>query len=156
MSDDYIKREDAVRKIAYANAYDLCAEYGQHFSCDKVDMDSEIENATKFLSDIPSADVAPVRHEEDGTLWVTVEDCEKVGRVIVKNEHGHFCRVFYMGDGDEEPVRHGKWNPYKWYIDEDSWTDELECSECGYKFGDTEYNYCPNCGAKMDEVKNAE
>lgn len=57
---DYINREDAVRKIAYANAHDLCAEYGQHFSLDKVNFESEIENATKFLSDIPSADVTPV------------------------------------------------------------------------------------------------
>ena len=38
-----------------------------------------------------------------------------------------------------EPVRHGKW------IDE-------HCSECGaYVYhGDTR-NYCPNCGARMDE-----
>jgi formylmethanofuran dehydrogenase subunit E len=40
---------------------------------------------------------------------------------------------------DAEPVRHGKW------IDE-------HCSECGeYVYhGDTR-NYCPNCGARMDE-----
>lgn len=61
---------------------------------------------------LPTADVAPVRHEEDGTLWVTVGDCEKVGRVIIKNEQGHFCRTFYMGDGDEEPVV--RCNDCKW------------------------------------------
>ena len=28
-----------------------------------------------------------------------------------------------------------------------------ECSECGYMQGEYEYNYCPHCGAKMDEVE---
>jgi hypothetical protein len=50
---------------------------------------------------------------------------------------------------DAEPVRHGKWvfNP----------SDALEamfakpkCSECGFESADGG-NYCPNCGARMDE-----
>lgn len=96
---------------------------------------------------VPSADVAPVRHEEDGTLWVTVEDCEKVGRVIVRNERGHFCRVFYMGDGDEEPVRHGKWKTYKTEV---AGRGYFYCTACHVDVYDTSA-YCPNCGAKMDE-----
>lgn len=53
---------------------------------------------------------------------------------------------------DVVPVRHGRWN------------DKVvafyrKCSECGccvewnkkpFLFGDGEYNYCPNCGARMD------
>lgn len=27
------------------------------------------------------------------------------------------------------------------------------CSECGYDIDKTEFNYCPNCGAKMQEVE---
>ena len=95
--DDYIKREDAVRRIAV-----LIAAEAESDGCEDQPMDNYIEYASEDLADIPSADVAPVRHEEDGTLWVTVGDCETVGRVIVKNEQGHFCRVFYMGDGDED------------------------------------------------------
>lgn len=50
---------------------------------------------------------------------------------------------------DAEPVRHGKWvgkEDQRWH-----------CSECGgiapkgYR-----YNYCPDCGAKMDEVEENE
>lgn len=53
---------------------------------------------------------------------------------------------------DAKPVRHGKWifNP----------KDAIEmmftlpiCSECGAKSSDGG-NYCHNCGAKMDKVKN--
>lgn len=51
---------------------------------------------------------------------------------------------------DAEPVRHGHWV---------KWDDEItyDCSICGDAFtlyeGTPEsnhYNYCPNCGAKMD------
>ena len=50
---------------------------------------------------------------------------------------------------DAEPVKHGEWR-----YDE---ALELEwCSECGFgkRKGDKRwYSYCPNCGAKMNEVK---
>lgn len=48
-----------------------------------------------------------------------------------------------------DPVKHGEWR-----YDE---ALELEwCSECGFgkRKGDKRwYSYCPNCGAKMDEVE---
>ena len=47
---------------------------------------------------------------------------------------------------DVAPVRHGRW------ISEDS--KIFKCSECDYEFeheGYTQFfNFCPNCGAKMD------
>lgn len=51
---------------------------------------------------------------------------------------------------DAEPIRHGRWelSPFDGY-----WT----CNKCGNKYpyhGNMKnMNYCPNCGAKMDEVK---
>ena len=56
---------------------------------------------------------------------------------------------------DAEPVRHGRWeivivstsNPYESEIEE-------KCSLCGrfvQRYGtQTQDNYCPDCGAKMD------
>ena len=53
---------------------------------------------------------------------------------------------------DAEPVVHGKW-------DDESVAFYRKCSECGccvewdkkpFLYGIGEYNYCPNCGAKMD------
>ena len=67
----------------------------------------------------------------------------------------------YLCDGieecdDVEPEReHGEWSPY-------DVSGYRKCSMCGgyvnwtpkpFLFGDGEYNFCPNCGAKMDEVE---
>ena len=51
-----------------------------------------------------------------------------------------------------EEVRHGHW------IFEPKDAIEMmftlpKCSECGHESADA-LNYCPNCGAKMDEVEN--
>ena len=49
---------------------------------------------------------------------------------------------------DAEPVRYGKW------LDADDGIG-CTCSICGYDaWADTPF--CPNCGAKMDEVKEDE
>lgn len=57
---------------------------------------------------------------------------------------------------DVAPVRHGKWTEVQ---KENIWGDIIpvfECSLCGkYTFGTKgiteKSNYCPNCGARMDE-----
>lgn len=55
---------------------------------------------------------------------------------------------------DAVPVRHGKWihdgydNPHG--------IDWMHCSECGTRYVNCPAsitNYCPNCGARMDERK---
>lgn len=49
-------------------------------------------------------------------------------------------------DGEYVKVKHGRW--------EETTTEDpcyYRCSECGRQTDD-EYNYCPNCGARMDEV----
>ena len=43
---------------------------------------------------------------------------------------------------DAVPVRHGRWTVTPVYI---------KCSECGESFMLIPQNYCPNCGARMDE-----
>ena len=55
---------------------------------------------------------------------------------------------------DAEPVRHGKYigTEFDGYADGCPVYYEWKCSECGCVFEEEEptYNYCPNCGAKMD------
>ena len=43
---------------------------------------------------------------------------------------------------DAVPVRHGRWTVTPVFI---------KCSECGESFMLIPQNYCPNCGARMDE-----
>lgn len=56
-----------------------------------------------------------------------------------------------MPAADVAPVTHGRWiskNPHGY-----EWT--FVCSNCGYVDGfpfNDRYNYCPNCGARMDET----
>ena len=47
-----------------------------------------------------------------------------------------------MPAADVAPVRHGRWKRYGKNLG--------ECSECG-EIVSVRNNYCPNCGAKMDE-----
>ena len=57
---------------------------------------------------------------------------------------------------DAEPVRHGKWIHNKW----SEMRHDYDCSLCGcritgvdpFSLSATAYYYCPECGAKMDEV----
>ena len=58
---------------------------------------------------------------------------------------------------DAEPVRHGRWI-YREYREYNSITSSAsisigfyKCSVCGHGSGVNVDNYCPNCGAKMDE-----
>lgn len=54
---------------------------------------------------------------------------------------------------EAEPVRHGGWAYNDMYL-----PNCAECSECGWKSsvsGDeiSSYHYCPNCGARMEELE---
>ena len=58
---------------------------------------------------------------------------------------------------DAEPVHHGRWLDVL-VADDEGETDGVECSECGYTdinvyWAKTYHKYCPNCGARMDEVR---
>lgn len=69
----------------------------------------------------------------DCPLGIHIEQKPTVDAVPAK--HGKFIGTEYDGYADGYPVY------YEW-----------KCSECGCVFEDDEptYNYCPNCGAKME------
>ena len=45
---------------------------------------------------------------------------------------------------EAEPIKHGRWK----------WNGEYVCSVCGGISSRTKWNYCPNCGARMDGEEN--
>ena len=78
-------------------------------------------------------------------------------KMLKEYEHGIYDTtdlaemLYYMPAADVQEVRRGRWET-------EIITDALgckhayyACSLCG-KASDDEYTYCPNCGAKMDEV----
>ena len=52
------------------------------------------------------------------------------------------AEVMSIPEADVSPVVHAKWNSQVYA--------KHECSACGFYEVETEYDYCPHCGAKMD------
>jgi len=48
---------------------------------------------------------------------------------------------------DAQPVRHGKWEK-KWHS---VFKGDLPCCSVCHSFNAFRWDYCPNCGARMDE-----
>lgn len=65
-----------------------------------------------------------------------------LSRLLVKNADCACNLVDCVLPADVEPVRHGMWKRYS--------TTMMECSLCGKHTARHKFNYCPNCGAKMD------
>ena len=61
--------------------------------------------------------------------------------------HWYSVKIKSIPAVEVAPVRHGRWFPTK-----APFMNECEdCSVCGYRtVWGHRYNYCPNCGAKMD------
>lgn len=58
----------------------------------------------------------------------------------------------HLPSADVAPVRHGRWLDCEW----ESGFKFVCCSECKRSDMDSRfYNYCPHCGAKMDEEVEA-
>ena len=87
--------------------------------------------------------------------------CEKQGRCCPHEFYDSIEQAISDSEGgvpcdhliEVSPVRHGRWIEYtKVIIPEpyNKWEQAWKCSECGFDDGFVDYNYCPNCGAKMD------
>lgn len=65
----------------------------------------------------------------------------------------------FLINNEVAPVAHGEWvGTADGYADGELVYDMWSCSECGYDADGAEekpdWNYCPNCGVKMDGGKN--
>ena len=84
-------------------------------------------DADKIPWDVDGVGTIPVVTKEE------IDSMETVDAVLVR--HGKYIGTEFDGYADGCPVY------YEW-----------KCSECGCVFEEEEptYNYCPNCGARMD------
>ena len=74
-------------------------------------------------------------------IWSNADETTEIGVAIINivDELANFVET--IPSADVQPVKRGRWM-YPFY-----------CSECGftpYYSSDLTYNYCPNCGARMD------
>lgn len=91
------------------------------------------------LSELPPVTPQEPILEKDGTLIVTTEHCENVGRVLV--QYGTNGTLFYQ---DQEPRKeHWVTKPHVFGV--------AYCSKCDFELRINNTNFCPNCGADMQE-----
>ena len=73
---------------------------------------------------------------------------------LLESEKAVFEEIDNAPTVEAVPVRHGKYigTEFDGYADGCPVYYEWKCSECGCVFEEEEptYNYCPNCGAKMN------
>ena len=91
--------------------------------------------------------------------YIKASECEKYFYEHLDDVHiaGAMNAVDEMPAADVAPVRHGYWiEQENWALDDYYYT----CSACGEDYntidGTPDYNFCPNCGAKMDEKERDE
>ena len=82
---------------------------------------------------------------------IDLSDGHRICRVIFEDDFKKAIKKMPKGIvADVAPVRHGRW------IEKDKCTfgTFYDCSICDSRILDNgnSWNYCPNCGAKMDEV----
>ena len=81
-------------------------------------------------------------HDSEGRLYVPFDEVAEA--------------IFNAPTIEAEPVKHGRWIAVSdGYGNGDATAHICECSECKdtiwvYKKATRRWNYCPNCGAKMD------
>lgn len=103
-------------------------------------------DADKFEREITLAYIETCR-------GLTLEQIDAVARFSAKV----ISIIGHTPTADAEPTKHGRWivcdDLYK-TIDGRVFDGYRECSVCGEMYPYfPEHNYCPNCGAIMDEVE---
>jgi len=140
---------DALRKTIYNEALRNAEVYTEQIVT-PYQISFEYFDIEEYIDNAPTADAVPIH--EDGTLEVKVPNAHKVGRVLVKDVDSHIGGgLFYPSDAVQ-----GEWEHWgSPFSDESEVIDTIVCSVCGARFIEPkdepkgEYNYCPNCGARM-------
>ena len=79
----------------------------------------------------------------------------KLAKRLFANDHdyGLAKRLDEVPAADVMEVVHGRWHEETAVGFSKSFHTIFVCSECEKRYSIPEMNYCPNCGAKMDEVE---
>lgn len=95
----------------------------------------------KRLRELAEVDPPVCHHDEPEEITVFGQ---KITVYCKPFEQFQFLLKMAADTIEAEPVRHGRWEEYQE-------PHIVCCSECDWGTGvQDKYNYCPNCGAKMD------
>lgn len=90
---------------------------------------------------------------------------EKDAPCIFAQANGYCCSTVCLGRIEKCPTiepKHGRWEERECFTNDEHTIDEWQsarCSICGkhhttpYRYYFDLYNYCPNCGAKMENER---
>ena len=101
-----------------------------------------------FIVGIDTPDGSYTYHYEDN-FW-SMFDCEELAVAPHWDGHTEKDVIRLLSLPDVQPVKHGG-----------KWVNDIQCSNCGWYMEDDVtmspmivfFDYCPNCGAKMDSEK---
>lgn len=134
---DYIKRADA---IAYIDRV-INSGLGRNKSLDYIH---------KYISALPSTDAVPTVIR--AKTFMRKEDFDKWAEDIKKQNKSIVCIPCDAEVVSADAVQ-GEWQIIGY--DKDYIPIQYTCSVCGSKFLD-EYNFCPDCGARMTPYKGGD
>lgn len=81
-----------------------------------------------------------------------VEEVLEKAQIISDGENCGYCtqdvNITAIPAADVVPAKHAHWKPNNWT---QTRNQLVSCSRCRYEMPYPGENYCPNCGAKMDE-----
>ena len=89
--------------------------------------------------------------ETTASDYIKREDAKKQMCECMLNGRIYQYIMDELPTADVEPVRHGYWEQ----LHDRGGFPISQCTACGkrYHLNDIGFNYCPNCGAKMDKME---
>ena len=140
------------RNCKQCKSYDECLDDASFYGI-QFDPDVAAKHCTGFKP-ITNADHIRAMSDEELTKFLANYAFNRERRLIM-NIHDATEQAYKNGykQGKQDAVVHGRWEEQKEYDFEerDYFISGYTCSCCGFWYLNVKkYNYCPNCGAKMD------
>ena len=147
--------EKIIEKLNSKKAY-----FQSFYECEgKTEHDADLNKATQLALD-DAIEIVKQEAAEYEECYKDCGDCEAYNKE--KHHCPKFCKVIKetVKEIEENHNIKGKWEMTYKGKRKDVNTGlmisayKCKCSVCGWETGNqgTRFNYCPNCGAKMDEV----
>ena len=146
--------EKIIEKLNSKKAY-----FQRFYECEgKSEHDADLNKSTQLAFD-DAIEIVKQEAEQYKECYKDCGECEAYDKE--KHHCPKFCKVIKETVKEiEENHNKGKWEMTYKGMKKDVNTGLMisayncKCSVCGWETGNqgTRFNYCPNCGAKMDEV----